>query len=239
MIDGVLRGKVSLTEDALTSIVFGVLARLPWEQGLGAWTALARRLDGEALGLIDQARPAFWPVYPLGDGTTCEPDVVLGELDCGGVLVECKLWSGPSGLPDAADDTALRGQLGRQWVASGASCRLVYLTSHAAMPRALMAEMVREVEAKTAHQGFDAALYWLSWRQLPTLLPGDDGIGEASLRGLVDDVRRVLEHAGLVPFTGMEPIRPVALPWRYTYGFDRTSAPPQVDWGYPPRGGAS
>lgn len=240
MMHAILHGKVpsSIThsEDVVTATVFGALRYVGFERGLGPWLSLARRVDGVALAVTGAWDVRFWPSLSHGNAVV-EPDVLLTPTTKGlpTLLVECKLWSGPSGNPTPKEDAVVRGQLGRQWLALRSHLHaigatqagepltdglIVYVTPDPVMPRATLDAMVSEIESKTAHRGLGERLYWLSWRSLHGLLgpPGDDLEGR-----VVADLRAFLAR---YDFVACGPVRaPTAAVVRWSFGRESRTAP--------------
>lgn len=179
------------SEDLLTSNVFGLLLAMPPEAGYLPWFRKARRLDGAMLQpapSLDTAK--FWPHMRLPNGDGCEPDLAIwpSGADARLGLIECKLHSGPSGLPTPVEDSEVRGQLGRQWLALNLGLRLdtdagqsprftsgylLYLTADAVMPAAMLRSMCVETIGVSGINALMADhMYWLSWRSLGSALEG-------------------------------------------------------------------
>lgn len=222
MIAALLHGKVSRTllqhEDVLTAAVFGLLSYVPWDHGFGPWFSRARRLDGETLTPSEAATLRFWPTLSQADGQTVEPDVLFEGASA--LLVECKLWSGPSGLPSSDEDETVRGQLGRQWLALrhralDRPAVILYVTPDSTMPTALLDGMVREVTAKMGAEGLREGLYWLSWRSLDRVL-GE--AGDSSEERVLADLRALLARYGFVGFAGVSAPAAPTITWTFARG---------------------
>lgn len=250
MIEAILHGKVSShirkQEDVLTSNVFGLLACLEWSFGLGPWLADSRRLDNALLGKASPGRLVFWPSLVHPAGGRCEPDVVILPPERRGpvLFVECKLASGPSGLPTKAEGDEVRGQLGQQWQAlchgwaredveegeSETPGRIVYLTRDWVMPRSTLVAMVKEIETKSGDFGLAKALYWLSWRHLNMVLERHPA-PSAEGRRIQDQLKRLMDHLDLCAFSGFSRPVPPRVSWNYTYGFRLNERAP-LTWTY-------
>lgn len=230
------------SEDVLTATVFGLLSWLAPQVALGKWLTTAKPFDGTAtatLALAGTASPlTFWPTLEVGDGTTAEPDVLIETRAAGRsvIFIEAKLWSGPSGWPTTADATSrLTGQLGRQWSAlmrgwsvggAGGSnapdqAVIVYVTADWTMPRAALAAMVDEVEAKLGDARLRHSLYWLSWRTLPAILDAiatDEG-HDRTTRTIAHEVAAYLRELDLDCYEGVSPPQSSQFAWIYGGGY--------------------
>lgn len=228
MIHALLKGKVATGEDAVTSAVFGALRYMPHEIGLEPWLSLARRLDGTRLADRGPWRASFWPALRY-DEDTVEPDVLLvpASHDAPTLLVECKLWSGPSGWPSLGTEGPLQGQLGRQWAAlrrhlddekareqraTPRSGRLLYVTADPVMPRETLQDMIAEVDAKVPGSKLTDHLYWVSWRSLVGAL----GQPRTEIESIAhDDLRRLMEKYGFVSCGEVKPPKPSKIDWKF------------------------
>lgn len=221
------------SEDVLTSSVFGLLQAMPPQAGYLAWFHKARRIDGALLEpspSIDAA--TFWPQLRLPNGDGCEPDLAIwpSTADARLGLIECKLFSGPSGLPSPTEDNEVRGQLGRQWLAlhqgwqldsdGGDSPRLaggylVYLTADAVMPKDTLRLMCEELDSKaTTAASLADNLYWLSWRSLGSALEAANS-DDPVVRRLQAMLQALLTTMGLQAYAGCPRPRVHAVPLRY------------------------
>lgn len=252
-----LRGK-SGPEDTLTSSAFGLLTVLPsW--CLSEWLTHAERLDGAVLAVPESPKidALFWPQLDDGEGT-CEPDVLLSlSDDVGhvlGVLVEVKYRSDMSGWPTPVEqDSAVRGQLGREWLALHSTPArnfpgrplaldrrvLVYVTTGATLPNTTFEACADELEKKGGEgDGFRERAYWVSWFALSEIarhaLNGGDvtHVERVALARLLE----LLVARKLCAFSAIEPPPLVPPnPWRYTPNpsvYPTSPSPHAVEWSY-------
>jgi hypothetical protein len=237
MIHAIQHGKAGRSarrsEDVLTSSVFGLLQAMPPQAGYLAWFHQARRIDGATLEPSPSLDAAtFWPQMRLPNGDGCEPDLAIwpSAADARLGLIECKLYSGPSGFPSPHEHTEVQGQLGRQWLALNhgwrldtgggdsprcASGYLVYVTADAVMPAALMESMCEEtMGAANINAPMIDHLYWLSWRSLGSALEAahsDDPV----VRRLQAMLQGLLRAMGLQAYDGCPRPRVNSVPLRY------------------------
>jgi hypothetical protein len=171
----IARGKLAISEDVLTAIVFDELALAKERMMAQRLLALGLNRDRQALLVTDPCTPAhieLWPRTAAG-----EPDVRLSFTSATGlhiVLVEAKLGAGKSGHGELDADQGSGDQLGRYLREERrrepeARVSLLYLTHHAAFPREDI-----EDSMKSLHREADAALrheiFWASWRDVEDLL---------------------------------------------------------------------
>lgn len=228
MLQALLRGKLSRDheqiEDIVTSNVFGVLKYD--DPGL-TLEFLSRAILSDGRKALDFAllrgggisiKWEFWPYWSEAGRIECEPDVVLSLEDADGsciqVLIEAKLNSGKSSLAD--DGPTPSDQLAREWDNLSVRARtrnaqplLIYLTSHFSFPRFEIEDSLDEFQRK---RGSTAAIAWLSWRELRSIL---DLFPSNPIR---DDLRLLLERMGLTYFEGVFPVTPLEIGWRFHAG---------------------
>lgn len=211
MIRGVLRNKYALSEDQLTSTVWGLLELLPSHVTLD-WIACARPWGAmsESLRFDPHARTElfYWPPTRAHG----EPDLLLLVEDgerVDAVLVEAKHGAGKSQWDALEEELAPRkhDQLVRYWSAlreqdfagidrarlGRARCTVVYLTPHVGPPRAELDESV--------HIDPSIRLAWLSWRDLHSVLAAANP-SERTEERAIGALRALLSHLGLSTFAG-------------------------------------
>ena len=244
MIDAILKGKLSVTEDVLTSCVVGMLEKLPCEYGLLKWLERARPLGAmrEALhfGPAAHAKVWFWP-RTANHG---EPDVFVMVEDgtiAHAIVLEAKYGAQKSNwdLIDAQDRR--RDQLVRYWEAlrlldmpgvsedllERAEKTVVYVTQHGTPPVEELQESLKSVD--------EIRLAWLSWRDAWDLAERFRTSGEPATAWLLT----FLEHLGLMQFRGFDfktdPIVEAPLWYFDRGGFDavaRIGVAPELLWRY-------
>lgn len=244
------------SEDVLTATVFGLLSWLAPEVALGKWLTTAAPFSGSTTATVTPAgttsQVTFWPRLDVGDGSTAEPDVLIETRAAGRsvIFIEAKLWSGPSGWPTTTDASSrVTGQLGRQWSAlmrgwsvgdAGGSnapdeAAIVYVTADWTMPRAALAAMVDEVEAKLGDAGLRRSLYWLSWRTLPAILDAiatEEG-HDRTTRTIAREVAAYLREIDLDCYEGLSPPQSSQFAWIYGGGYTlQPHPPPTTAWTY-------
>ena len=175
MIDAILKGKVPVTEDVLTSCVVGMLDKMPREYGLLAWLERARPRGAmhEALhfGPAAHAKVLYWP-RTANHG---EPDVFVMVEDgavAHAIVLEAKNAALQKSNWDPIDAEDLRGdQLVRYWEAlrvldmpgvskdllERAEKTVVYVTQHGTPP----VEELQESSRQGASARSDSQ--WFSW----------------------------------------------------------------------------
>jgi hypothetical protein len=232
-------------EDLLTSNVFGLLRYLPLREGLLAFLERVRPIrDGEDrlivpsepgwidVSSITEAGLTFWPSFKKHG----QPDLLIRLRAAGHirhmVLIEAKLFSGTSGSAGEEDGDQAEeqkpdpDQLVRYWqglrlqpeAVEGASCSLVYLTSHRTPPLA-------ELLASSGRQP-DMRLAWLSWRDA-WHVAHQHQLATGSQPAV--DLAALLAHKGFKEFIGFEVGELPGLPsparfWE-SDGFFRTPVP--------------
>jgi hypothetical protein len=219
------------SEDVLTSHVFGALRYLPDDTVLRNWFRKARGIDAHDALLIaedvEQVGVDLWRRFPSGR----EIDAVLvgttraGAMDVLGI--ECKYLSGKSETDDADDQLA---HYYHQLVAvfpAARSVRLVYVTSHAALPRSELEKTLRFCPGVDARSSFA----WLSWRALPPVLEQRLNVEtDIGRRNLLADLRDVLGRRGFRSYAGLTglhaPMLPSSSSWRQRWLLGRRPAVP-------------
>jgi hypothetical protein len=190
MMHAALRGKPEHfgAEDALTSVVFGLLRYLPsrivvrWLESAVPWNPAARR---KFPSLSEPSLIEFWPRWDdiLRGAGQVEPDVVL-TFGSSLVIVEAKLGSRKGGAGAAADDDWSADQLARQWLGARYDCERksraerpvaqVYLTADLRPPAD---ELDESAEVLTRAGAREAPLYWLNWCRLEPALSAEPLVG--------------------------------------------------------------
>lgn len=204
MLSVVLRGKLAITEDILTAVVFDALASTTDVDAVRDLVTECRGLTrSPTLPAYDDATIELWPRL-----TTGEPDVRItlrsGERVVGTVLVEAKLGASKSGdgmTDSGGDDPAtVDDQLARYLIGQAQldpTCVLIYLTHHAVMP-------VEDLQAsatcldRLGRGDLAARLYWLPWRDVERIIARRIQAGADYVR-----VRDVLRRAEMWWFDGM------------------------------------
>lgn len=229
MIHAALKGKPEYlgAEDALTSVVFGLLRYLPssilarWLQSAVPWNAAARRGFPRITAPTDLE---FWPRWDdvLAGAGQVEPDAVL-TFDSGLIIVEAKLGSRKGGAGAAANGDWSADQLARQWVAGRHHCERksraehpaaqVYLTADLRPPADELNESV-QVLAKAGES--EAPLFWLSWSGLQLAMSVEPLDGTTA--NICEDLLAYMREAGVLRFDGWSfaaAERPDGSPWKY------------------------
>jgi hypothetical protein len=234
VIEALIHGKVSSQirrhEDILTSNVFGLLSYLDWHEGLGPWLSLACRIDNETIPPIQPAiNFEFWPSLRLSENSICEPDVLIKCKDGRIIILECKLFSGPSGEPTPEEDSEVRGQLGKQWKAlrregwlsSGKTedptlnGSILYVTADWVMPKASMKRMIEEINIKENDKGLEKALYWISWRSLAGVLSLLQDRTDGPRGRIQNSLACLMKNMDLADFSGFLKPSAIQLSWVY------------------------
>jgi len=233
-------------EDLLTSDVFGTLRYAGWAVGFGAWlrSATPAPLAGLAhrplaTAVIEAPRRvalAFWPTLP--NGREADVAVLVENIEGSAALflVEAKYLSGTSDTAPSAD--AARGRSGNQvadqvnglatldaltiatWFALDALPRVttrihLLITTHTTMPTD-----VYRVAALHVRPEVDVHACWLSWTSLARHLgPHRYGADEGKAT-LVEDLVRLLERKGLVPYSGFTMGPWLSRDWRGSFWRD-------------------
>ena len=188
MLQAMLHGKLTRPEegkeDLLTSNTFGLIKYMPEELVLlpflsGAWNPLTKeRLATMLNEVVGISSWRFWPYLSHQGCENCVPDVEVifrnadGSRTC--LLVEAKYQSGKSSFASASDAPP-NDQLAREFdnlsqmaqASEIARYCVVYITADYDCPTAEIDESASEFRSK---RGYDPAIYWLSWRYLPTIL---------------------------------------------------------------------
>lgn len=234
MIDAILKGKMPVIEDVVTSCVVGMLDKMPREYGLLAWLERARPRGAmqEALhfGPAAHAKVLYWP-RTTHHG---EPDVFVMVEDgdvAHAIVLEAK-YGAPKSDWETIHPEDLRGdQLVRYWKAlrvldmpgvskdllERAEKAVVYVTQHGTPP-------IEELQESIDKSGGEIRLAWLSWRDAWDLAEPFRTSEEPATAWLL----ALLEHLGLTQFRGFgsasEPV--VADPlWHFDRGgFDAVAS---------------
>jgi hypothetical protein len=244
-------------EDLLTSTVFGLLRYLPISEGLLPFLGRARPVQTGDLGShvrtepgwidlegVTQVELKFWPSFKEFG----EPDVLIHLRNTDRVihlvLIEAKLFSPKSskaGEEDgelAVEDKPDPDQLVRYWqglrrqqeVVAGASCSLIYLTSHGTPPLAELRDSVCRASGMR--------LAWLSWRDAWFVA---HQLALSTRSPPAEDMVRLLAHKGFREFVGFDEslipmLRFPASFWQPS-GFFRMSPPEELAsfWKQAPR----
>lgn len=197
---GKLPPAVRLSEDILTSYVFGFLQYADRERYLHPFLSGILGLDVTPV----QAKSAefmFWPKLP--DGT--EPDVVVVVADLY-VLFEAKLFAG-FGPGTMKRDPQLERELRegrRQAVCEGKDFRMVVVTAGTTRPLTLEPTLGRAARAVT----------WVSWQHIAHLILR--AVEEAGPLGRAElfarDLLAVLDARGLRGFDGFAALTRIEIP---------------------------
>ena len=184
MLQALLNGKLEISEDILTSIVFGLLRYVQPQQGILQYLGLAENEDGKkplkclsSLSEVPQEsiKYQFWPRWKEPNCYGCEPDVVI-KLEIPDkqdllVLIEAKYLSGKSSEADESYEKP-NDQLAKEWdnlivraEASNRSPVLIYLTAHHVHPYQDINDSISEFLEKRPESA-RPDIYWLSWRHL-------------------------------------------------------------------------
>ena len=227
MLQAILRGKVSSnvagSEDLLTSVVFGLLRHVPFDQGIGRILALAGVPVRDRAAVAGTVDVKFWPWWAQGESQPgAEPDVAVWFTGPDGgrrlVVVEAKRGAGKSG-EGSFDQLARQAWNGR--TLAGKERRmvgLVYLTAHHVRPDD---DLNASRRAMREHFGMHdpPPLWWLSWRDLvPVLREVSRSSASPSLRSQAEEVVACLEKWGLVWFGG---VSKVPMPPSYRFDLER------------------
>lgn len=247
VIDAILKGKMPVTEDVVTSCVVGMLDNMPREYGLLAWLERARPRGAmhEALhfGPAAHAKVLYWP-RTTSHG---EPDVFVmvegGAVDHA-IVLEAKYGAQKSDW-DEIDEQDLRGdQLVRYWEAlrrnaldmpglskdllARAEKTVVYVTHHGTPP-------VENLQESVDKCGGEIRLAWLSWRDAWDLAEPFRMSREPATAWLL----ALLEHLGLTQFRGFSSATEPAVTdrlWCFDRGgFDavaKIGVEPELLWRY-------
>lgn len=252
MIDAILRGKLTTTEDVLTSCVVGLLAESPREHGLLAWLERARPYAALAAPLRFGPDATFQVVYWPQTTEHGEPDVLVEVLDgrrTHAILIEAKYGAPKSDWVDLEDGDQRRDQLARYWSAlrrGDLACMgverlgrceqtVIYVTAHGSPP---MSELSGSIEAA---RDPSLRLAWLSWRDAWSVAAAGMHAGRAAFAGR--SLCALLEHLGLTQFRGVaDRILPLVTSkcWFFEHGGFEACARPEVraqsGWHYGERG---
>jgi hypothetical protein len=230
----ILRGKQSVTEDALTACVFDRLSETRDVEFLMEFLAGSTALDNTGLvpPVFDDFELELWPWTAAG-----EPDVRIRlyrkSKDAGRIIVEAKLGAGKS---NGGDETQYgQDQLGRYLLAEDARERapflaLTYLTHHGACPRADLQESARHL-AGLGRADLGAKLYWRSWRDVELM--------SRSRPSAWSRVAEILARASMCRFSGAWPQVPrVSATDRFSWTNPRMrrSVEATYGWTLPPPG---
>lgn len=241
MIEAEIKGKLGSnfsraherSEDLLTSIVFGLLRYVPYDNGLRMVLSAARRVSMDPGGLqicdstvennawlhIDNAgayQLDFWPSL----GKFGQPDILLRLFDQDGnlfhtLILEVKLYSPKSGEAEEGEEyieeVPDKDQLVKYWQGvtrqgdkkSGKT--IIYLTSHYSPPmEELQGAIGREKNMRLA---------WLSWRDVwKAITPKTPVKGHTPM----GDLSKLLAYRGFKGFTGFD-LPPFIMPVRRNF----------------------
>jgi hypothetical protein len=232
MIQAILRGKFTRQEegmeDLLTSNCFGMLGYVAHDIALVPFLSLARdhatgrQLDELLCGVTRVERVDYWPMLSYPDRVPCEPDVVLVLADANEtrtvLLIEAKFGSKKSSRPTPRDARPT-DQLAKEYdnlrelarLEGADTYALVYLTADFGWPRQEIEESTGEYREKRREP---MSVYWLSWRMLPGVL----SVGRAAESAMLRDLRYLLSHLNLTPYTGLAYDLLRAPSWSFTGG---------------------
>jgi len=224
MIEALIKGKLSLSEDILTSVVFGFLRNLP--DILIDFLKTAKNLSGTSLPITilpaGEIHYEFWPFYQAPDfhGKGAQPDVVIKAGDEWVIVLEVKYISGKSGAGISEDeetqDIKLHDQLAREYFAAlekkiGNNFFILYVTSHSEPPEDEIKETIRAVEKiEVAHKTIiESSLYWTKWQALHRI--AEDFIKKSPVsdisRNLAKEFLKFLSWAGFIEFQGFRKVQ--------------------------------
>lgn len=208
MIEAILKRKLLVTEDVLTSCVVGLLDKMPRGHGLLAWLERAqpRGAMHEALHFGPEAHVtvSYWP-RTAAHG---EPDVLVIVEDgsvAHAIVLEAKYGAPKSDWNEIEADDLRRDQLVRYWEAlrgrdipgvsqdllARADKTVVYVTQHGTPP-------VEELQESIDKSRGEIRLAWLSWRDAWDLAQSLRTSAEPETIWL----SALLEHLGLTHFRG-------------------------------------
>jgi hypothetical protein len=209
VIDAILKGKVSVTEDLLTSCVVGALATMPRQYGLLAWLEKARPYGAmrQPLNFGTEPAPRVDVIYWPQTANHGEPDVFVMVEDgpvTHAIVLEAKYGASKSDWDTVDAEDLRRDQLVRYWEAlraldlpevsadriRGAEKTVVFVTPHGAPPAEELQESVRR-------RG-EIRLAWLSWRDAWDVAEPFRTSTEAPNGWLLT----LLEYLGLTQFRG-------------------------------------
>jgi len=260
-----IRGKISDTgtnlsermEDLLTSDVFGCMRYIPPHLALLPFLRTGHSIHGDTLAVPDRpvrVHYAFWPWISQAGRNPCEPDVVIGLETEGSqvevVLVEAKYLSGISSDEDERPEP--NDQLAREVDnLQGLSCAtlhwdahlrirsraLLFVTQDLGIPRDSLDASLREYRSK---RNAEAALYWTSWRHLPSILEASlEGPSSVQSSAAISDMLALLLRKDLVMFTGVQRVeRHFSIPTFYStpvasgYSWPVIPDPMQIKYSY-------
>lgn len=196
MISLVLRGKLAVSEDVLTAVVFDEIRGRRSSDLLGALLAGAHPAVAAArLPAFVDLEVELWPRTRAG-----EPDVRV-RLDCADgtsavLLIEAKLGAGKSGVGPVSPDRSKGDQPARYLLAEteerhDARVFLLYLTDHAYVPAEDLAATVKHLR-DAGRPDLAERLFWRSWRDVARCFTGTE-IGE------------VFKRVALYRFAGFDP----------------------------------
>lgn len=195
VLEAVLHHKVPVSEDLLTSSVFGTIKNAPPELIIDV-VASAQALTGSrGPRLSAPIEWSFWPWWAAASPSNgCEPVVVVEDAThlC---AIEVKLEADFGSEPDKEP------QLHREWKCGQVRAAqrhkdfwLVAVTSHATLPVRELRTQLMAVPTDESH------ILWLSWSVIGELLQAsrtDQCMGRSY--GQVIDVMKMI---GLAPFSG-------------------------------------
>ena len=205
VIDAILKGKVPVTEDVVTSCVVGLLDKMGREYGLLAWLERARPRGAmhETLhfGPAAHAKVLYWP--QTADVFVMVEDGAVAHA----IVLEAKYGAQKSDWDTIDAQDLRRDQLVRYWEAlraldmpgvskdwlARAEKIVVYVTQHSTPP-------VEELQESIDKSGREIRLAWLSWRDAWDLAEPFRMSGELATAWLL----ALLEHLGLTQFRGFD-----------------------------------
>ena len=197
-------GQVRQSEDFTTAMVFGTLAWLPFEHGLGPSLA---RVEPKLQG-IDNVTHATVELWPWWDRDTeskgAEPDVVitLHRADELPMVLVVEAKRGAKLGYRQLERQAINGRIvaGQTQHFAG----VIYLTEHVGQPP--------EFQSERSKMPQGVQLHWLSWRDLAPVL--EDAAHAKTelpdiLRALASDADQCLKRWNLVRYQGFATPSPI------------------------------
>ncbi len=201
MISLALKGKVPVSEDALTAALLDTFRHHSANGLLLDILSKARCfVRGHSIPTFDSADIELWPQLKGR-----EPDARLllkrGSVVVCHLVVESKIGAGKTGEGEL-DENGEGDQLAAYLLAEAASCSdapacLLYLTHHAARPSADLDASAEALRSAGRDDLIDG-LNWLSWRDVEELLHNSEP------RGRCSDVAELLRRVKLYRFNSFD-----------------------------------
>ena len=244
MLQAVLKGKLKISEDILTSIVFGLLRYVQPRQGILQYLGLTEDEDGKkplnclsSLSEVPQEsieiEYQFWPRWKEPNCYGCEPDVVISlkipDKQDLLVLIEAKFSSGKSSEADESHEKP-NDQLAKEWdnlsvIAKRLNKKpvIIYLTAHYAYPHQDIDDAVSEFQEKRPESA-TPDIYWLSWRHLYKVCENKDNL-------ILNDLRLLLDRYNLEFFDGIK-LEDIHIPWSFekVFNWQKYTGVQKINW---------